>query len=155
MRFAGTDLCGVAVVVGNYSAEPLFPFDFAFGSRRETGAKNLVPNIQTLMRAMVVVVRKPLAINVVQLVFAEAEKIIEAFPLNLSNCSTRKTHSPWESTRVFLLFSSPKIPKIHQNSPRIWYRDHGSGGLPRLRYHPATWKHCEPVEEPIFHRDET
>jgi hypothetical protein len=77
MMFTGSGLSGVTVVVGNdclslrslpslcasltsVSAQPLFPLNLAFSRWAETGAKNLVPNIHTLMRSLfVVVVRQP------------------------------------------------------------------------------------------------
>ena len=67
MQLAGAGLCSFPVVPGNNSAQPLFPLDLTFCSRREIRAQYLVSNICSLMRAFIVVIRQPLPIDVVKL----------------------------------------------------------------------------------------
>ena len=82
---SGIGLCSIAVVPRNNSAQSLFPLDLAFGLGREIGAKNFVADIHSLMRTLVVIVRQPLPVDVIKLVKAHANEVIQAFPLNLSD----------------------------------------------------------------------
>lgn len=84
MMFGGAGSGSFAVVIRNDSAQTLFPFDLALVRGLEIWSKNLVSNIDSLMRALVVVVRKPLSVDVVELVQTYAEKVVQAFALNFS-----------------------------------------------------------------------
>jgi hypothetical protein len=59
MVLAGMQLRSVAIVVRNDSAQSLFPFDFARFSRSEINIENVVPDISSLMRSLMVVVAQP------------------------------------------------------------------------------------------------
>jgi hypothetical protein len=85
MMFAGTGLSGVAVVVRNDSAQTLFPFNIALGRRSEIRPKNLVPDVRSLVRSLLMVVRQPLPVDVVKLVKAHAKEMVQTLAFNLSD----------------------------------------------------------------------
>ena len=112
LRFrVGTGLRGVAVVVRNNSAELFFPFDFAFGRRCEIRSKHLVSDIHALMRTMVVIVRQPFAIDVVQLLHAEAEKVVKALFFNFPDVTFAKCICLRSTYRSFMAFHTLAFPK--------------------------------------------
>ena len=112
MMVVGAGLCSVAVVVRDNSTEPFFPFDFAVRCRREIGSKNLVSNIHTLMRSMVVIVRKPFAVNVIELLHAEAEKVVKTLSFYLSDIHATNEFARGERTGVLIIC----VPELFQNS---------------------------------------
>jgi hypothetical protein len=85
MVLAGVELRSVAIVPRDDSAQPLFALDLALVRGYEIRSKNLVPNIDSLVRAFVIIVCKPLAVDVVKLVEAYTEKVVQALALNFSN----------------------------------------------------------------------
>jgi len=87
MLLAGTELSGGAIVVRNDSTQSLFPLDFAFVFGREIRLKNLVVDIHSLMRALIMIVRQPLAVDVVELIQAYTNKVIKALALYFSRSS--------------------------------------------------------------------
>ncbi len=90
MMFTRAGLSGVTVIVGNDSAQPLFPLNFALSRWAEIGAKNLVPDIGALMRSLLIIVREPFPVDVVKLVKAHAEKVVQTLPFYLSDVIFRK-----------------------------------------------------------------
>ncbi len=67
MLFAGVGSSSFAVIPRNDSVQALLPLNRAFVGRPEVWAKNLVPDIHTLMRAFIVVVCQPLPVDVIKL----------------------------------------------------------------------------------------
>lgn len=88
MIFVGVELCSFPVVPGNDSAQPLFPLNLTFVRRLEIRSQNLVANVHSLMRALVIIVRQPLSVDVVKLVEAYTEKVIQTFSFNLFDMAT-------------------------------------------------------------------
>ena len=82
MMMAGTELCRVAVVPRDDSAQPLFPLDFAFVCGREVGAKSLVSDIHSLMRAFVVVIRQPFMVDMIKMIQAKTNEVVKALFFN-------------------------------------------------------------------------
>jgi len=98
MVLAGVQLGSVAVIPRNDSAQPLFPFNLALVRRFEIRTENLVPDIHSLMRALVIIVRKPLAVDVIKLIQAYAKEVVQAFSFNFSDIAAvfinHTGHSP-------------------------------------------------------------
>ena len=82
MMLVGVQLRSVAIVPRNDSAQPLLSLDLALVRGLEIWTENLVANINSLMRALVIVVRNPLAVDVVKLVKAYAKEVIQTLALN-------------------------------------------------------------------------
>lgn len=74
MLFVGAGLSGISVVVRNDSAQPLFPLNLALGRRSEIRPKNLVPDVRSLVRSLLMIVRQPLPVDVVKLVKTHAKE---------------------------------------------------------------------------------
>lgn len=85
MQFAGAGLGSFAIVVRNDSAQSLFPLDLTFGCWREIRSKYLIPDICSLMRPLVIIVRQPFPVDVVELIQAKAVKMIQALAFCLSD----------------------------------------------------------------------
>ncbi len=114
MMFAGAGLCGISVIPRNDSAQPLFPLDLTPVRGLEVWTKNLVPDIRTLMRSLIVVVRQPLPVDVVELVKAHANKVVQTFLLEHADAAFRirvGLRSPYRSFDTFDLFALPERPE--------------------------------------------
>ncbi len=98
---AAAGLSCFAVVPRDNAPQALFPLNLAFAPRREIRAKDFVANIHSLMRAFVIVVRQPLAIDVVELVKAQADKMVQALFLN--DAYTRFAISVWRCNQLHLI----------------------------------------------------
>ncbi len=62
-------LCGASlrsIMPVNDSAELLFPFGFALFGRSKIHIKNVVINVNSLMRSLIIIVGKPFSIDVIQ-----------------------------------------------------------------------------------------
>ena len=88
--FVGAMLRSGAVIVRDDSAESCLSPNLAFVGRREIRTKNFVPDIFSLMRSMVVIIFQPFTVYVVQLIHAEADKMIEALSFKLSDVALAK-----------------------------------------------------------------
>ncbi len=110
MMFARAESGSFAVVPRNDSAQTLSLFDLAFIGRREVGAKNLVPNIHTLMRSLIMVVRQPLVVDVIKLPQAYAVKMVQAFPFNLSDVALAIPIRLESAYRCFMDFRTFALP---------------------------------------------
>ena len=67
MKLAGEKLSSFSIVIRDYSAKPLFSLYHAFVGRLEIRTKNLVSDIDSLMRAFVVVIREPFMVDMIKL----------------------------------------------------------------------------------------
>ena len=85
MVLAGVQLRSVAVVPRNDSAQPLFSLNLALVGRLEILAKNPVTNIHSLMRSLIIIVCKPLPVDIVELLKAYAKEVIQTLPFCLSD----------------------------------------------------------------------
>lgn len=111
MVLAGMGLGCVAVIPRNDSAQTLFPLDLAFGCRRKAWSENLVPNIRTLMRAFVVVVRQPFAVDMVELFQRDTDKVVQTFPFSFANIAFDKCICFGSLNRRFKDFCSRTFPE--------------------------------------------
>ena len=84
MVLEGVRLGSIAVVVRDYSAETLFPFNLTCVGGAEVNIKHLVLNLFSLMWVVEVVVIKPLFVNVVQMIKAETDKVVKALFLTMA-----------------------------------------------------------------------
>ena len=82
---ANPELRSVAIVPRDDSAESLFPFDFALIDRPEVNVQHVVSDINTLMGSLLVVVGKPFAVDVIKVIQAEVNKVIQALPFCLTD----------------------------------------------------------------------
>lgn len=82
MMLVGVGLSGGPVVIRDHSAETLLPFNLTLFGRAEVNIKHLVINLYSLMRTVEIVVIKPLSVNVVQMIKAEADKVVKTLFLN-------------------------------------------------------------------------
>lgn len=97
-------LCGASlrsIVPRNDSAESLLAFDLALVRGLEIRSKNLVSNIFSLMRSVVVIVFQPFATDIVQLIHTEADKRIKALAFNFSDIALTK--SVWKCNQLHLM----------------------------------------------------
>jgi len=63
-----------AFVPREYAAEALVPHDFAFACGREVGTQNLIPDLFSLMRSVMIIVCQPLPVDLVELIKAQAKE---------------------------------------------------------------------------------
>lgn len=88
--------------------------DFAFACRREIGAKNLVADVFSLMRAVRVVVRHPFSIDVIKLIKAQAKEAVQALMFIRPNIALAKRiglRRAWRSLQTSHAFRLPKCLK--------------------------------------------
>ena len=110
----GTELGSLAVIPRNDSAESLFPFNFAFSCRRKIWTENFISDVRSLMRSLLVVVRQPFTVYVIQLIQAHADKMVQAFSLDLADKALavsvchRRAH---RSSNTSDILTFPKCPK--------------------------------------------
>jgi len=69
----GQSLSSYAFVPREYAAESLVAHNFAFAGRTKLRTQNLVPDVLSLMRSLVVVIRHPFLIDIVELIKAKAK----------------------------------------------------------------------------------
>ena len=86
--FVGALLRSGAVIVGDDSAESFLSFNFALIRRFKVRAKNFISDIFSLMRSVVVIIFQPFAVDIGQLIHAEADEMIQTFSF------TEKHHTP-------------------------------------------------------------
>jgi len=67
-----------AVIPRNDSAEALFSLNDAFVGRLEIRTKNFVPDIYSLMRPFVVVIRQPFMVDMIKMIQAKTNEVIKA-----------------------------------------------------------------------------
>ncbi len=112
MLLAGAGLSCIAAIPRDDATQPLLPFYFALGSRRKVWAENLVPNICTLMRAFVIVIRQPFAVYMVELFQRDTDEVIKTlFFYDADTCfgvSVRLGRT-WRSFYDFRARSSPQL----------------------------------------------
>lgn len=82
MMMVGTELCRVAVVPRDDSAEALFPLYLALVRGLKIWSKNLVPDIYSLMRAFVVVIRQPFMVDMIKMIQAKTNEVVKALFFN-------------------------------------------------------------------------
>ena len=108
---AGAGLSCIAVIPRDDATQPLLPFYFALGSRRKVWAENLVPNICTLMRTFVMVVRQPFAVDMIELFQRYANKMIQTFPFCFPDIALDKCVRFGGLGRRFEDFCSRALPE--------------------------------------------
>ncbi len=101
MVLAGTELCRVAVVPRNDTAESLFPFDFTFTRWSKINIQNLVADFLALMGAGKVVMRQPLPVNVFKVINAQTDKVVKALRFYGGNIAFRE--SIWRCNQLHLM----------------------------------------------------
>ncbi len=111
MILAATASGSCAVVPRNDSAQSFFSPDFAFGSGRKIWPKNLVPDVFSLMRPVFVIVRQPFAVNVIQLIKAYADKMVQALFLKHADTAFDVSIGLRSPHRRFKYFSSRFFPE--------------------------------------------
>lgn len=78
----GAESGSFAVIPRKDSAQPLLPLNLALVCGLEIRAKNLVPDILSLMRAFIIVIRQPFAIDVIQVIQTKTNEVVKALFLN-------------------------------------------------------------------------
>ena len=71
-----------AVIVRDDSAEALFPLYLALVRGLKIWSKNLVPDIYSLMRAFVVVIRQPFMVDMIKMIQAKTNEVVKALFFN-------------------------------------------------------------------------
>jgi hypothetical protein len=114
------ELCSVAVVPRDDSAESLFPFDFALIGRPEINIKNVVINVNSLMRSLVVVVLQPFAVDVIKMIQTEVNKVVQTLSFCLSDIALTiriRLRSTYGSLFGFHALALPKRVKLMAELP--------------------------------------
>jgi hypothetical protein len=63
----------LSFVPREYTAQSFFAHDLTFTGRRKVGAQDLVPDVYALIRWLVVIVRQPFTVDVVELTKVQAK----------------------------------------------------------------------------------
>ena len=108
MIVAGLASGSFAGVPRNNSAESLFPFDFSFSVRRKIWMENLIPDVCSLMRSLLVIVSQPFTVYGFQLIQTHADKMVQTLPFYLSDIAldVRIRHS-LQHEAIRSLFEAP------------------------------------------------
>jgi hypothetical protein len=110
----GQSLSNYAFVPREYAAESFFAHDFAFADGRKIGAQNIVPDIFSLMRSLVVVVRHPSPVDVVELINAQAKEAIQTLMFVCPNIALTKSiglRRAWWNLQASHTFQLPECFK--------------------------------------------
>lgn len=148
MFLVGTVLSGFSVVPGNNSTKPLLPFNLAFVGRREVRAKNRVSDVLSLMRAMVIIICQPFPIDIVEMIKAEADEVIQSLFLKHADTALDVSVGLWNphwslgyfGSRVFPELIKPdrefRVPVANQMARLNTQILKPHGGISRLLKHP-------------------
>ena len=98
---AATGLRGGAVVVRDNPAELRFPFDLALVRWSKINIKNIVVDLLTLVGSREVVVREPLPVDIIEVVNAQADKVVETLLFYGRNIGLRV--SVWRCNQLHLM----------------------------------------------------
>ena len=144
----------------NDSAQALLPLDFTFSCWRKTWAKNLVPDVRSLMRSLLVVVRQPFPVDVIELIQTHAKEVVQALPFCLPDIALderirhRSAHGRLDyfRPRTFPEQIEPRrvfcIPVTNQMSGPNAQILQPHGGITGLLKHPLLgWVECGRTHE--------